>query len=243
LAESNLGKEDKETEFVKIPKQRTGEILQAAAKAGLSTIPIAGGPLAELLGLVIGPKLNERREKWLESIAERLVKLEEKDKDKEFKIENLINNENFTTAFAYAMTIAVRNHQEEKIEALRNAVLNTALLSSTEEEDLHLMFLNFVDVFTPWHIRLLLFFDNPKEYCIRNNINVTNLFMGSPSRVLEQAFPSLRRDFYDQITKDLYDRGLSFDTNSLHVMTSNLFAPRITIMGIKFLRFISATPT
>jgi hypothetical protein len=238
LTESNIGKEVKETEFVKIPEQRTGEILQAVAKAGLSTIPIAGGPLAELLGLVIGPKLNERREKWLESIAERLFKLEEK--DKEFKIENLITNEMFTTAFAYAMTIAVRNHQEEKIEALRNAVLNTALLSSTEEEDLHLMFLNFVDVFTPWHIRLLLFFDNPKEYCNRNNINVTSLFMGSPSRVLEQAFPSLRRDFYDQITKDLYDRGLSFDANSLHVLTSNLFAPRITIMGIKFLRFISA---
>lgn len=108
MAESNTENDVKGIELAKIPKQRTGEILQAAAKAGLSAIPIAGGPLAELLGLVIAPKLNERRDKWLESIAERLVKLEEK--DKEFKIENLIKNETFTTAFAYAMTIAVRNH-------------------------------------------------------------------------------------------------------------------------------------
>jgi hypothetical protein len=233
-------KESEETEILKMPKQRSGDILQAAAKAGLSAIPVVGGPLAELLGLVIAPRLNKRRDEWLETLAERLVELEEK--VKEFKMPNLSTNEMFITTFTYALTIAVRNHQEEKIEALRNAVLNTALLTSTEEEDLHLMFLNFVDVFTPWHIRILVFFNDPKEYCQRNNVNVSSLAMGPPSSVLEQAFPSLRRDFYDQITKDLYHRGLAFDVNSLHVMTSEggLFAPRITTMGKKFLKFISA---
>jgi hypothetical protein len=159
---------------------------------------------------------------------------------KDFKIENLANNEMFITTFTCALTIAIRNHQEEKIEALRNAVLNTALINSTEEEDLHLMFLNFVDAFTPWHIRILVFFNNPKEYCQKNGINVSSLVAGPQSSVLEQAFRSLTQDFYDQITRDLNDRGLAFDVASLHALTEELFGPRTTPMGKRFLEFISA---
>jgi len=75
---------------------------------------------------------------------------------------------------------------------------------------------------------------NLRNIVKKTNVNLKGLWMGSPSSVVELAFPSLRRDFYDQITKDLFDRGLSFDTNSLHVMTSNLFEPRITTWAKNF---------
>ena len=47
----------------------------------------------------------------------------------------------------YATQIAIRNHQRKKLEALRNAVLNSALVNASEE-DIQLMFLNFIEYLT-----------------------------------------------------------------------------------------------
>jgi hypothetical protein len=75
LKEEDSGKEAKETVISKMPKQRSDEILQAVARAGLSAIPMVGRPLAELLGVVIAPRLNKRKDEWLEALAERLAEL------------------------------------------------------------------------------------------------------------------------------------------------------------------------
>jgi len=88
----------------------------------------------------------------MESIAEGLKALEAEIEG--FKMENLCDNEAFVSALVHASRVAIRNHQEEKLEALRNAVLNAALPNAPEESS-ELMFLDFVDSFTPWHIKVL----------------------------------------------------------------------------------------
>ena len=50
--------------------------------------------------------------------------------------------------------IALRSHQEEKLNALRNGVINTAK-PMFPEDDIYLMFINWIDTFTPWHLRIL----------------------------------------------------------------------------------------
>jgi len=233
---------EKDKEDIAIrPKPGVGDYAITIAKAGISGIPIIGGSAAEVFAAIVTPPLVKRRDKWIESIGEKLKQLEEIVAS--FQIENLSRNDAFITIVTHATQIALRNHQTEKIEALQNAVLNSAL-SIPIEEDLQLMFLNFVDSFTPWHLRILKYFDNPEELLRLRGNTSRNIFMGGPATYLEIAFPELKenRDFYDQVANDLSNRGLMIKNgNSLHVTMSKpgMLSSRTTAMGKKFLQFIS----
>lgn len=222
------------------PKRRVGDVAHTIAKAGISAIPVVGGAAAEIFSVVIVPPLSKRRDKWIESIAEGLKKLEKEVKG--FKIEDLSQNDMFITTVMHATQTAIRNHQKEKLEALRNAVLNAALPRSPEE-DTQLMFLSFVDTLTPWHLRVLKFFENPRAWGQKHDISYPSWPMGGPATVLEYTFPELRehREFYDQLVKDLFSRGL-MSTDSLHTtMTEQgMFASRTTAMGKQFIKFITS---
>ena len=221
------------------PEPGASDAAHSAVKAGLSAIPFVGGPAAELFSAIITPPLSKRRDEWIESIVERLQKLEEKIDG--FDIKKLSGNEMFITTVMHASQAAIRNHQQEKLEALRNAVLNAAL-PNAPEEDLQLMFLDFVDRLTSWHIRILKFCDDPRGWGEAHGITYPNWQMGGVSTVLEHAFPELtgRRDFYDLIVKDLFATGL-LNTESLHgTMTEQgMFASRTTAIGKQFLHFIT----
>lgn len=221
------------------PKPTSGDTTHTVIKVGLSTIPLLGGPAAEIFAAVVTPPLTKRRDEWVESIANELKKLEEKVDG--FKIENLAKNEVFITTVMQATQSAIRNHQQEKLEALRNAVINTAL--STIDENINMIFLNFIDTLTPWHLKILKLFNDPVEWGKQNGITWPNWSAGGASMLLEHALPELkgRREFYDQIARDLYIRGL-WNSESLHGMTTShgLFGSRSTAMGKNFIRFITA---
>ncbi len=174
-------------------------------------------------------------------MVEKLKELEQKVEG--FKIEKLAENENFISTVTYASIIAIRNHQEEKLEALRNAVLNTAL-SPLVEEDLQHMFLNFVDELTPWHLKVLKYFDNPEEWLRQNEISLVNWGFGSQMHVFNLAFPELEAnpDFAKQLVRDLATRGLSFSEDSMNVgvTRSRMSSPLTTKLGKQFLGFIAS---
>lgn len=230
--------EIKKSESTTLPKRSATDIVHLIARAGLSMIPVFGGAAKETFVAIVAPPIVKRQEEWMERIGKDLLELEEKVEG--FDFEALVKNQTFITTVLYATTMAIRNHQEEKIEALRNAVLNAAL-PSPPDEDLQLMFLNFVDSFTPNHMKILKFFDDPKTWAENNKINLTNFAAGSPSAILERAFPQLRKDFYDLVVKDLSDKGL-MEGQSLHVMMTGpgAIASRTSQIGKRFLSFISS---
>lgn len=133
----------------------------------------------------------------------------------------------------YASQVALRTHQTEKLDALRNAILNVAQDQAPEEAVQHLFF-NFVDFFTELHLRILRVFQAPSP--------PPNMSMGGLSNVLEFNIPELanRREIYDQFWKDLYSRGL-VNTEGLHITMSGngLAAQRTTALGNAFLEFIA----
>lgn len=131
-----------------------GDLAYTIVKAGISAVPIVGGPATELFSAIITPPLSRRRDAWIESIAEGLERLVQKVDG--FRIEDLAENKSFITIVMHASQIAIRNHQGEKLEALRNAILNSALVNPIED-DLQLIFLKFIDDLTPWHFRILEF--------------------------------------------------------------------------------------
>ena len=218
------------------PKSGGGDISYAVVKAGLGSIPVAGAAAAELLGLVVTPPLERRRNEWMAEVGDALRQLEAK---MGVVIETLQDNDQFVDAAIEATQIALRTSNAEKKEALRNALLNVAL-PNPPEETVQKMFLSFIDTLTVWHIKLLGLFDNPPKFIEKNNLRF-NVTMGSMSHLLETAFPELkgRQNLYDLIWKDLYSRGL-VNTDGLHTMMTGggIVAQRTTELGKGFIAFI-----
>lgn len=239
--------DDNDSDIPKIettmPTNTAAEWGLALAKAGASVIPVAGGTVAELLNVVIMPRIEQRKTEWLESIARSLVALRER--VTQLTPERLSQNEAFTTTFLHASQIALRTHQEEKRQALLNTVLNVAI-GDAPDDSLQLMFLDALDTLTPWHLNLLKCVANPLEWAAQRDypVHVTN-----PDAAI--IFEGFYRDklpaenFHLQLLEDLYSRGLAANNinprGQLFPHSEEDMLPHITDMGRKFLAFI-ATP-
>ena len=111
-----------------VPDSAGTETVLGLVKATASMVPVLGGLAAGLMEVVIGPQLERRRNEWLNSLAERLAKLEQRVDG--FRVADLADDPAFTSAMLQAGVIALRNHNAEKLAALRNAVLNVAVSST-----------------------------------------------------------------------------------------------------------------
>jgi hypothetical protein len=101
-----------------------------------------------------------------------------------------------------ASAAAIRTHQQAKLGALRNAIVNIALGATPDETFQHLL-LGFIDQFTEMHFRLLAFAKAPAPPAGHS--------MAGLSTVLEDNIPSLRggaNTLYNQLWRDLYSRRL-----------------------------------
>lgn len=225
----------------RVPNTERGETLLGLAKAGLSGVPGLGGLASELVEVVLGPQVQRRRNEWLNSLAERLVKLESQVEG--FRVANLVDDPAFISAMLQAGTIALRNHSTEKLAALRNAVLNVAV-SSTSREDEHELFISLIDTFTRWHLRILAFLaDKHGTADKRGTLPFPNWSMGGVATVLEHVYPELegRRPLYDLIVSDLHRAGLA-DIDTLHATATRdgyMLAKQSSDMGDRFLTFIT----
>ena len=228
------------------PKAGGRDVAYTLAKVGLSAIPIFGGPATEILSAVITPPLARRRDAWLESIARCLKELEEKFDG--FTIESLAQNEEFITTFIQASQIAIRNHKEEKLEALRNAVLNSAL-PTAPEEDLQTMFLSLIDVMTPRHLKILEVIKNPQKWFWDNHVNPNIYVSGNVQYFADpQIFDSYineilpdyesKYEIYHLLAQDLANKGLikinPFEQKPIGTGILNC----LTNMGATFIKFI-----
>jgi hypothetical protein len=221
------------------PKPTAADTVHAVVKGAIAAIPLVGGGGSELFSLIFAPPLSNRKDEWMETIAEGLKNLQGQVDG--FDIENLKDDPTFITTLANASQIAVRSHQAEKLRALRNAVLNSAL-HNAPDDDLQAIFLNCIDTFTEWHLRILKFLDNPQEWLDQNGIPTPDIYMGATSTVMDTAFQELKGKgkFSDLIVKELYAKGL-LGVDSLHTMMSfsGVMAQRTTSFGKQFLDFIS----
>jgi hypothetical protein len=215
---------------LKVPKRSGGDAAHAVVKAGLSAVPVVGGSAVELFQYVIQPPLEKRREEWMAALGEKLHEIESNG----LKLEDLQNNQKFISAVMHASQVALRTHQNAKLEALRNAVLNVATGQGPDETLQHL-FLEFVDSFTELHLRILKLFQAPPP--------PPGMSMGGLGSVLEYNIPDLRgqQELYKQLWRDLYSRGLvNTDSVSGTMSAHGLASKRTTELGDAFLSFIES---
>lgn len=210
------------------------DLVAGGAKAILSMVPIAGSPLVEILNILVTPSLQKRRDEWFAKVGEKLIELEEK---KYLTLEDLQNNEMFIDISIKATELALKTSQAEKLEALRNALLNSAKPDSIDIS-MQQIFLSYIDTFTVWHIKLLKLFDNPEEFKHR----LQNLSMGGLDSLINVAYPELaaKNDFTRQIFKDLFSKGL-LNTESIGTTMTlhGILSRRTTSMGENFIKYIS----
>ena len=74
-----------------------------------------------------------------------------------FQAGKLGRERGFISAFLQASQTALRTHEQEKLEALRNALMHIAITKSLKE-DMQIFFLGLVDAFTVTHIEILRLF-------------------------------------------------------------------------------------
>lgn len=221
-----------------INKPSSGDYTYAAAKAGLGSIPIVGAAASELLGFIITPPLEKRRQKWMLEVGNKLKELEDK---KRIDLSTLADNEQFIDAVLVATSLAIKTSEEEKIQAFQNAILNTALGENPDKTKGQIFF-NLLDTFTIWHIKILHFIDNPTQWFESAGQTPPNLYMGSLFSILKNAFPQLKGqdELADLIWRDLHDNGLHRSGDLKTTMTGDgLLANRTSDLGKSFLKFIS----
>jgi hypothetical protein len=221
-----------------INKTTKSDVLYAAVKAGLGSIPVLGSAATELFGLVVTPPLDKRRQEWMNEVAEKLKALEENNK---IDFISLSQNEQFIDTIIQATSFAIKTSEQEKIAALKNAVINTALNESPAKTKSQI-FLNLVDTFTAWHIKILTFFDNPRLWFTKSGQSPPNLMMGSMFSVLISAFPSLagQDELVDVIWNDLHDAGFHQSSGLKTMMSGDgTLAERTSQLGKEFIHYIS----
>lgn len=246
-------------ELEKDLKPSIGDHIHNLIKIILSSVPEIGGPATELFNTFITPPLEKRRDEWIKIIALELSNLiEEYDLD----VDALINNESFFTTLMHASQLAILNHQKEKHEALKNAVLNSALPNSFED-DLKLIFLNYIDSFTVLHLKLLEFLNtqNSTELFnkLKHNVHYLEDINDDKDDLINEEIYAFEfwdvihfiflnsksnKFLYVKIIKDLISNGLIVGEWPIEkfivYIKNNSTTPNLTYLGEEFMKFIKS---
>lgn len=230
-----------------LPTSPDLEEVRYVALKGLSSLVPGGG---ELFGLLTSP-LARRRDMWLEDLERRLRDLEGRIEG--FRFENLTENEEFVSATAQASQSALKTHQVEKLEALKNAVLNVAA-GGEPDVNRQAVFLDLIDRFTPLHLALLRFFQCPNDYIAAKGIKVAPerdrqpvyllLLDCIPGLQAQVASPVEGRDgaisqFLDIVVTELADTALVSPDLKNAYQTPPPYPRWTTHLGDDFLDFIN----
>ena len=221
---------------IEIPKEDSADKLTGLIKAGIDAVP-AGSIMTWFIEQIWKPPLVRRTEKWMNDVTEKLKSID-------VKIEDLVNNERFITCLTQSYQVATRTHNQEKVKALKNAVINS-IPTPTYSESLQSLFINYIDSLTEWHIRFLTFFNRPDWmdlYRGKTFEHAKYFIFG----MMWDLYPDLKdkEDLTELIFRDLKNSGLinqRWETvQNLAISTQGgTSIPKVTDIGKDFLEFIN----
>ena len=218
------------------------ELVERVAEAGLGSVPVLGNALAVTFVTAISWRLNQRREEWFTQLAEGVEELRQRFDG--LNLEDLPDNDLFVDAVVSATRTIEHTHQAEKIEALRNAVLNS-IASDAPDADTQAIILNLIDQFTPSHLRLVTLWDDPPAWFASHDLpQPTGGFATSRTVTVEAGLPEMRgrKDFYLLIANELAASGMLNASLTGMVQPPSLMSRLTTDFGRQFVRFISPAP-
>lgn len=223
------------------PKKSTArEMTEAAIEASAGMVPVVGSPLAVAFAVAMGWTYNRRMQAWLGELAAAVTELQERSDGLSF--DDLAQDEVFVDAVVNATRAAQATHDDEKLKALRNGVLNSISPDAPVVDEQH-RFFRLIEQFTPAHLKLLSFLDDPGAALDRAGVPRPSLLAGGRGHLLEKAIPEFagRRDWYDLLMSDLTAAGLHNGSGLHAVMTGQgVYAPSLSPLGERFLTFVTS---
>ena len=201
--------------------------VEIIGKTIVSSIPIGGTLITCVWDAVKSGCLEKRQKQWMERLEKRLANVET-------TLDDLGENNLFTTALVKATELAMKTSREEKLDYLANGVANS--LSSDLDEEKLMVFLDLLDRYTISHIKIIYFFNQPRRF---ESAESYLRSMGSPKTPLFHVYPELNNELFPKIYKDLYFDGMVTLENLNMTMTgTGMVAKRTTSIADEFLKFI-----
>jgi len=225
----------KRKDVAPFPDNDKRDIGYRATKAGLGVIPFVGGALQEILEMAVGLPSEKRRVAWFKALAVALHDLNSS--VEKLTPQALGQNEEFVSVVAKATDIALRNHEAEKLEALRNIVINTASGLSIDVV-LRNTFLDLVDRFSPLHIAALKLYDRPAS-SPKMEFATKSTWLGGFRKFIVVALPKCADAVLIQVENDLISAGLIHKDSIAAETAQGLMKSHTTERGKAFVRFIS----
>ncbi|MGB3898173.1 MAG: hypothetical protein WA973_06430 [Mesorhizobium sp.] len=214
------------------------EVARTTIDAASSIIPGGSYAVGKLVERFVAAPLQKRRDAWFERVGIGLREIEERMGG--FDPSKLDENEDFVSAVYEATQAAMRTSHVEKLEALRNGILNIAT-GLRLDDILRSAFFSYIDRFTPAHLRVLQLISNPSASPEMREA-AKNTFAGAQIRTLRAALPESEIDepSLKRVLADLHREGLA-DTGGMNAMgtAQSLLSKRTTDAGDAFLRFVA----
>jgi hypothetical protein len=229
-----------------LPKKTAGDHAHLAARAIFSAIPYVGGPAVEIFNSFVSPPLQRRTTEWMESVGLAIERLSLTETN---VVKRLQNDQQFQSVLLHASWAAVRNHQHEKLSALRNAVLNAAQRLDVAE-DLQLLFVRYVDELTPTHIFVMNFFVEHEKIVahLESYPKLATAFCETSKKQIDSTFfklvcEDLKQRGLVRISQDMEDFPGVYDVDRL-VTEDTSPHPRllVTNVGRSFIDFVLSNP-
>ena len=219
----------------------TNQILKAAATAAVSAVPIFGAPASVLLAELLSIRINKRRSEWFAEVADQLEDLSSRFSSLE--AEHLAQNDVFVDAVVRAARIAEQTSQEEKIDALRHATVNSAL-PGAPKEDIQALFFALIADLTPTHLQLLTLLNAPRSWFDQRSHLTAPQFGRSSSReeLVKAALPDLATEGQEVIQRffaGLASSGLVSSSLGGMLTADGAWQSITTDFGQRFLAFIA----
>jgi hypothetical protein len=228
---------DKPIHLEPAPESTAFDHALTAAKVGAVALPFLGSGIA-LFELITTPLRGKRLSDWCEEVRLGLNELSETVAG--LTPEKLAASEEFNSAFIQAAQAAMKTHEKDKLDALRNAVLNVASGTANRDESQVTAFLALVDRFVSAHLQILHKFQSPPAAGHYDRWSITIQNPGTPTRWIKEFIPSLKLEdtnFIRMLVTDLYNAGLTpISPDAQTIPRDNQM---ITAFGSGFLNFIS----
>lgn len=216
-----------ETDGINPNVESEGDKVHRLVRATLGALPMFSGTAVELFSSLIEPPLERRKLEWMLQVTEVLNDLQDRF---DVEITDLASNEKFISSLLHASQIAIKNHQDEKLEALKTAILNSAR-NESHSADQEFIFLNMVDEFSVSHLKILESTVMGFAWSPRTSTTGHGVWLEF-SRILLSEFPEMKdsADLVFQIVTDLEARKMlrTFRIQNIQELPNN----DISVMGV-----------
>lgn len=213
-------------------------MVDKALAGGLSSIPVLGGVAGVFYQEYMGRPYARRLERWQRELTEVVNELA-------WKYNTLPDDDVLLDAMINATRVAQATSQREKIEALRNGIVNSVAPDAPDVDE-QARFFRLVDQFSVTHLNVLRIIEDPVSSYERakgaqpgSTPSVTPLLqLGT---VFVQTLPALagKKDRRDLLVDDLAGARVITTVASVDtVPVNNPMYSLTTDLGKRFLRFI-----